>query len=81
MRVIENPSFARRRPISVRIGHTIRIAISSALSALKLAWSTAFPMPAPDGPDTPPNIAKAIALREAAQLAEAVDAASDKRVA
>jgi hypothetical protein len=53
--------------------------VTPILSALRSAWQTAFPPP--DGPDTPPTIARAAALRDAAILSKDVDAVSKKRIA
>jgi hypothetical protein len=51
------------------------------LRAFVSAWQQAFPVHHPDGPDAPPNIAKAAVLREGALLSEETSAIGDKRVA
>ena len=59
---------------------TVQRAISTVMSALGVAWRTAFPVPDGDPPG-PPTITKAAALREAARLSELVDAVAQQRVA
>jgi hypothetical protein len=81
MRVIENREFSRRTRFSARL-HRVSIgALNRMLRAFVSAWQQAFPVHHPDGPDAPPNIAKAAVLREGALLSEETSAIGDKRVA
>ena len=61
-----------------------RSAMAIALAPLRFAWTLAllaFGQPTSDGPDRPPTIGKAAALREGALLSEDVDLRSDRFVA
>jgi hypothetical protein len=81
MKVVENKTYTRRSALNARVWRAFQSAGARALAALKSAWLQAFPFsPLPSGPDTPPTVAKAAALREAALLEEQVDAVSEKKV-
>jgi hypothetical protein len=78
MRVVENTHYSRRTAAAARLNRALRNSIANVASWFLSAWSQAFPMPSPDDPSTPPNIAKAAVLREAAKLSENVDAESKR---
>ena len=75
MRVIENPNYNKGSALRVGAERSIRTLGANALRAFVRLWEIAFPMPpTPQGPNDPPPIAKAAALREPALLSENLQA-------
>jgi hypothetical protein len=76
LRLIVNDNYIPRVTFTARL----RRLAGAAANGFKSAWLTAFPTHSPDDPGAPPTIAKAAALREAAMLADDVDAVAKKRL-